>query len=205
MAQNTSHAVMAQRKEAHDSLDLFPTPPWATRALCEWIEGCYNVKELTAWEPACGLGHMSRVLKEYFKEVRSSDIHGYGHGEIINFLFVGKDETAGWIITNPPFNHAEEFIDRALPRARFGVAMLVRTSFLEGVGRFNRLFNTMAPTDILQFVERVPMHKGRLLEKGSTATSYCWIIYRKVHLKTQTRFDWLAPCRKRLERKEDYA
>ena len=28
--QNTSHAVMAQRTEAKDSLDNFPTPPWAT-------------------------------------------------------------------------------------------------------------------------------------------------------------------------------
>ena len=33
MAQNTSHAVMAQRIEPADSLDDFPTPPWATRAL----------------------------------------------------------------------------------------------------------------------------------------------------------------------------
>jgi hypothetical protein len=31
--QNTSHAVMAQRHEAADSPDDFPTPPWATRAL----------------------------------------------------------------------------------------------------------------------------------------------------------------------------
>lgn len=33
MAQNRSHAVMAQRIEAPDSRDDFPTPPWATRAL----------------------------------------------------------------------------------------------------------------------------------------------------------------------------
>lgn len=37
MSQNTSHAVMAQRAEAHDSLDDFPTPPWATRALIEHV------------------------------------------------------------------------------------------------------------------------------------------------------------------------
>lgn len=30
MSQNISHAVMAQRVEALDSLDDFPTPPWAT-------------------------------------------------------------------------------------------------------------------------------------------------------------------------------
>ena len=35
MSQNRSSAVMAQRKEPPDSLDFFPTPPWATRALCE--------------------------------------------------------------------------------------------------------------------------------------------------------------------------
>lgn len=38
MSQNTSTAVMQRRVEAHDSLDDFPTPPWATRALCEWLE-----------------------------------------------------------------------------------------------------------------------------------------------------------------------
>lgn len=40
MAQNTSYAVMQQRREAKDSLEDFPTPPWATRALCEWIAPC---------------------------------------------------------------------------------------------------------------------------------------------------------------------
>ena len=39
MAQNTSHAVMSQRSEPLGSLDFFPTPPWATRALC-WIPPC---------------------------------------------------------------------------------------------------------------------------------------------------------------------
>jgi hypothetical protein len=35
--QNTSHAVMAQRIEAADSPDDFPTPPWATRGLMEYV------------------------------------------------------------------------------------------------------------------------------------------------------------------------
>ena len=39
MEQNTSHAVMAQRHESLDSLDDFPTPPWATRALLEHVIG----------------------------------------------------------------------------------------------------------------------------------------------------------------------
>lgn len=38
MTANRSTAVMQRRVEPLDSLDDFPTPPWATRALCEWLE-----------------------------------------------------------------------------------------------------------------------------------------------------------------------
>ena len=62
--QNKSHAVMAQRHEALDSLDDFPTPPWATRALMEHIRWASRGSCL---EPACNAGHMSKVLMEYFE------------------------------------------------------------------------------------------------------------------------------------------
>ncbi len=39
MSQNRSSAVMQQRSEPPDSLDDFPTPPWATRAICEFLKG----------------------------------------------------------------------------------------------------------------------------------------------------------------------
>jgi hypothetical protein len=43
--------------------------------------------------------------------------------------------------------------------ARHGVAMLTWTVFIEGIGRYERLFK---PNLFAQFVERVPMVKGRL-------------------------------------------
>ena len=69
--QNTSSAVMAQRVEPPDSLDYFPTPPWATRALIEHVivpDLCPagDVYTASVWEPACGEGHMARPLAEYF-------------------------------------------------------------------------------------------------------------------------------------------
>ena len=61
--QNTSHAVMAQRTEAKDSLDDFPTPPWATRALIEHVVGAGGeLRQQSCLEPACGAGHMVKVL-----------------------------------------------------------------------------------------------------------------------------------------------
>ena len=57
--QNTSHAVMAQRTEGKKSLDDFPTPLWATRALIEEVIGKDRVTGQTCLEPACGRGHMA--------------------------------------------------------------------------------------------------------------------------------------------------
>ena len=74
---------MAQRSEARDSLDDFPTPPWATRALIEHVlDDKASLSELVCLEPACGAGHMANVLSEYFGEVRCADIHAYGSGEV---------------------------------------------------------------------------------------------------------------------------
>lgn len=206
MTQNTSHAVMAQRHEAHDSLDHFPTPPWATRALCNWlVSSGLRCKSLSAWEPACAEGHMARALSDYFAGVTSSDVHDYGFGRVHDFLWPDPIiKGCDWIITNPPFRLGEQFITTALSRARSGVAMLVRTAFLESADRHAKLFNVTPPTDILQFVERVPMFKGRLDQYGSTATSYCWLVWFKDSKAQVTMFHWLPPCRKRLERNGDY-
>jgi hypothetical protein len=194
---------MAQRHEAPDSLDHFPTPPWATRALCEWLGGYDQLSQLTVWEPACAEGHMSRPLAEYFGGVRSSDVHDYGFGDVADFLWPSSIG-ASYVITNPPFRLAEQFAITALARATHGVALLVRTAFLESAGRFDGLFKLQPPSDILQFVERVPMQKGRLNRVGSTATAYCWIAWRK-GAPGRTHFHWIAPCRRRLERDGDYA
>lgn len=203
--QNTSHAVMAQRAEAADSLDDFPTPPWATRALIEHVimeKGA--LKKEACLEPACGAGHMAKVLAEYFQSVTSSDIHPYGFGVVSDFLHSpAPTNSFDWIITNPPFRLAEEFALRALGLARVGVALLTRTVFIESVGRYERLFRDRPPAYFAQFVERVPMVRGRLDRKASTATGYCWLVWKHGHMP-KTQVVWIPPCRKELERSDDY-
>src|ERR671926_1773329 len=58
-----STAVMACRREPPDSLDLFCTPPWATRALVHHVLGFAGAQPETVWEPAAGYGHMVEVLR----------------------------------------------------------------------------------------------------------------------------------------------
>ena len=214
MSQNTSHAVMQQRHEAHDSLDDFPTPPWAARALCEHVIAI-DASEDSVWEPACNRGFLANPLREYFRRVYTSDIFDYdwpGQERVVDFLMpfstspVIDTQGVDWIITNPPFRLAEQFARRGLEVAGKGVALLTRTSFLEGGARHAALFKPHPPLIVAQFVERVPMVKGRCDPKASTATSYCWIVWTTDRKRGEpTQFVWIPPCRKQLERAGDYA
>lgn len=214
MVQNTSTAVMQRRVASTDNLDFYPTPPWAVRAFMEHVVvpmvGREILTGMSCWEPACGHGDMARPLAEYFNHVHATDIHDHGdprvehrqHDFLMPFLPEGISG-ADWIITNPPFALAERFIARAQEIATCGVAMIVRSAFLEGVGRFNRLYRENPPTAVAQFTERVVMHHGKLSPTGSTATAYCWVTWG-AGLPSQP-FQWIPPCRKSLERPEDYA
>lgn len=203
--QNRSHAVMAQRTESKDSRDDFPTPPWATRALLEHVLPRFGtMKTQSCLEPACGVGHMDKVLSEYFEQTSASDIFPYGYGEVADFLTAPYEiGSFDWVITNPPFNLAEEFVGRARQIVRKGVAILARTVFIESVGRYERLFSQSPPATFAQFVERVPMVKGRLDKKASTATGYAWFVWCDADVNGP-EVVWIPPCRKSLERADDY-
>jgi hypothetical protein len=81
--------------------------------------------------------------------------------------------------------------------------MLTRTVFIESVGRYDRLFSVNQPSHFAQFTERVPMVKGRLDRRASTATGYCWLVWDK-ESSGSTQLVWIPPCRKALERDDDY-
>lgn len=214
--QNVSDAVMAQRGTSTNDLDDFPTPPWATRALCEYL---LPGKLDECLEPAAGRGYMAATLEEYFTRVAAHDIEDYSyislkHRACIDFLnHPWHAGTYDWVITNPPFKLGEQFINKALPIARRGVAMLTRLMFIDTIGRHNRLWTVNPPTTVAQFAERVPMVEGRVDEKASTATAYCWLIWDKESTNPISTWDglprsdlvWIPPCRGRLEYESDYA
>ncbi|KRR26041.1 hypothetical protein CQ13_23225 [Bradyrhizobium retamae] len=201
---------MASRVEADDSLDYFPTPPWATRALIDLVlfeALSIEVKDAIAWEPACGEGHIAEVLTEYFREVVASDIHDYGYGEhVVDFLAceqLARKEDADWIVTNPPFaEKSEAFLLHALKLAQIGVAMFVRLQWLETEGRYERVFSQFPPTLIAFFAERVNLCKGRWDPDGTTATAYIWLVWVKGK-KPRAPF-WIPPgCRESFARPDD--
>ena len=223
MTQNRSSAVMQQNAEPHGSLGDFPTPPWATRALLARLFDGRGVGNMTCREPAANRGHMVRALSERFARVEASDVFDYGAGfDRADYLFGPDPDPVDWTITNPPFQLAEQFIARARVTSREGVAVLVRTAFLEGQDRYESLYSKTPPTLVLQFAERVAMHKGHLpnpniavpvknvktglvvMKKPTTATAYAWLVWLQRSNQVRSNIDWIAPCRAALERPGDY-
>lgn len=211
-----ARALMGSRHEPDDSLDYFPTPPWATRALMEHVFPQLGIAPTdlhSATDTACGEGHITGVLQEYFPAVTGSDIFDYSVDGRSPPAWAGQQDYLApdaiadedWIITNPPFDEkAELFTLRAIEQARIGVAIFARVQWLDTIGRYERIFSQCPPTLMAFFAERVPLVKGRWDPEASTATAYMWLLWVKDAPRLPPM--WIPPgCRKQLSRSDDVA
>ncbi len=182
-----AHTVNHLQRERDD---FYPTHPGATKALLavEKFQGAI-------WEPACGYGDMSRVLEAAGHQVISTDLvdRGYGIGGC-DFLMEWKPRAPN-VVTNPPFKHALEFVDRALSLADGKVAMFLRLAFLEGVERGN-WFPATPLARVWVMSRRVPMQRGRLSAKGDGhgVIAFAWFVWEIGHVGPATLgwLDWKA-------------
>ena len=155
--------------------DFYPTPAWAVMALVD------NEKfDGDIWECACGDGEMSAVLQTTGNAVYSSDLYDRGYGDS-GLDFLKSTRNADNIITNPPFNSAEDFVLQAGKLARKKYAFLLRLAFLEGRSRQNRIFNVTPPSRVWVFSERITFYPRDAEIKGSGTTAYAWFVWDKSH------------------------
>lgn len=133
-------------------------------------------------EPACGEGHISKVLKRHGYDVISSDVIDYGFGGVQNFFNISS--WGGDIITNPPYKLAKEFVQHALEIIPAGrrVAMFLKLTFLESKER-QSLFKENPPRFVYVAVKRLQCAKNGDFEKFGagvgTAICYAWFIWEK--------------------------
>lgn len=167
-----------------DGPDFYPTPAWATLALVE------NEKfDGDVWECACGDGAMSSVLERTGNPVYSSDLYDRGFGEVGVDFRASKRQSAN-IVTNPPFNSAEDFVRAGLENATKKLALLLRLAFLEGAGRQHSIFNKNPPATVWVFSERITFYPKDVAQKGSGTTAYAWFVWDKNH-NGATQLRWL--------------
>ena len=171
------HAVNQRSADAQPD-DYYATDPKAVELLLqnETFEG-------PIWEPACGEGHISKVLDAHGYELFSSDLVYRGYGTpYFDFLSPGNyAEWEGDVITNPPYKYAKDFVEKALNLVRPGakVAMFLKLTFLEGQGR-RELFRDNPPASVYVSSARLECGKNGVFT-GSSAVAYCWVVWRKGH------------------------
>ena len=180
---NTLGASNHSTKKRMDN-DFYSTPPIATLELLKREQ--FNGSIL---ECACGTGAISKVLKENIdNEVISKDLIDRNYGE------AGKDflnETTVYdnIITNPPFNLAVEFVEKALELSNNKVAFLMRIQFLEGKKR-KLLFDKNPPSRVYVFSYRLPYLRGDEEQPETSAMCLCWFVWDK-NYKGDTIIKWI--------------
>lgn len=71
----TTIGAAGHANHARQSEDYYATEPKATELLCQLEQFSHNI-----WEPACGEGHMVKVLQSKGYNVRASDLIDRGGG-----------------------------------------------------------------------------------------------------------------------------
>lgn len=167
---------MSQRNSGYERSvrDTYLTPTWVTQALVPHVRTPAQV-----WEPACGPGKIIQALSEKWPEVPivGTDLD-YGR----DFLMERElpfDVDA--IITNPPYNLAQEFVEHAvrLMEGRGGyVAMLMRTDWDHAKTRAHLFRDCPAFAKKVVLTKRVVWFEPEPGERGkSPSFNHSWWIW----------------------------
>ena len=162
--------------------DFYETPYSITRKFLSVEEFDYD---LTICEPACGAGAIVKVLKENTDNVVAYDVEK-------NFLTETKQYE--YIITNPPFSIAQEFILKAKQVAKKKFAFLLPLSYLHGKKRYDEIYSDREyPLKKVYVFTRYPMLGEALREDGKYNTGmmvYAWYVWTNGYSGLPT-VDWL--------------
>lgn len=183
----------AHQIDSHVAANFYPTPPEATRALLsvETFDG-------PIWEPACGKGHIAKVLEAQGHEVIATDLNDWGYGTPrMDFLKAhAGNANARHIVTNPPYGKglADAFVNRALAiTAKTGgkVAMLLNLASLAHEQRTAAWRKN--PPARLYAIDGVVCwpDSERTPPKHFLAHRYVWAVWEHGHSGPST-FGWLS-------------
>lgn len=176
----SSHALREREEN-----DYYATNPKAVTMLLELEQFDKNILE-----PACGEGHISKVLVENGHNVTSSDLIERNYGKVKDFFEYTHFD--GDIITNPPYKYAQKFVEHSLDIVNEGnkIAMYLKVTFLEGKAR-KKLFQENPPKYVYVSSSRLGTARSGDFEKyGETgAVAYAWYIWEKGY-KGDTILRW---------------
>lgn len=166
--------------------DFYATDPETLEIFLDVLERDGIELHECIWEPACGEGNLSEVLKKHGHIVISTDLIDRGYDcmyETKDFLQYNNDgiKLKDDILTNPPYKYAKEFVEKGLELVDDGyyVVMLLKIQFLEGKDR-RKLFDKFPPKYVYVNSARQTCYiNNDMSKKMSSASCYCWFIWEK--------------------------
>lgn len=163
--------------------DWYQEPPETVEALLE-VESFSE----PVWDPACGGGNIPIVCAKAGMDVRGTDlVDRRQQGEppfpfrTHDFLRDRLPFEVGGIISNPPYNVLEEWIDRCLNSTPGKVAILARLAFLEGQKR-QTWWERVPLARVWVSSKRISMPPGGsgIVAKGGTV-AFAWFVFDRTH------------------------
>lgn len=138
-------------------------------------------------EPCAGAGHITEAVEKYHPDMRvdSYDINPRAsYIKPLNYLDCYPDEDMyDLTLTNPPFKHAREMIDKSLEVSKKYVMMFLKIQFLEGVAR-KEWFDTVPLKYVYVYSYRAtPWRNGQSTNKDgkkwANTMAFGWFIFEK--------------------------
>lgn len=173
-------------------VDYYATDPNAVEIFLEKLKEDKIILPNEIYEPACGGGHISEVLKKHGYTVHSSDLYNHGYGKT-GIDFFKSDFLADCIFTNPPYKKALPFVRQAIKNVKNScyVIMFLRIQFLEGKERYN-FFKYNPPKYVYVNSSRQKCSRNADFENfNSSAVCFCWFIWEK-GFSGETTVRWIA-------------
>ena len=153
--------------------DFYATPPEVTIALIDFLESKKLISPpASIWEPAAGSWAMVEVMLDREYRVLASDLHPQVSG-MLPMDFLLANERCDWIITNPPFSKATEFITHALELGK-PCAFLLKSQFWHAKSRLD-LFRKHPPSYVLPLTWRPDFLYGA--KSGSPTMECLWAVW----------------------------
>ena len=168
-----------------DQQGHYPEPHWCSERLFD-VES-FGAPGALILDPACGWGRIPRAAGAAGYTPIASDIADRRGDRLCELAGVGftvcdflerSPVSRPWsIASNPPYEHVEEFCERALAIVTYKVAMLVPLRRLPAAHWLER----MPLESILLLTPRPSLPPGSWIEAGNTpgggSQDFCWLVF----------------------------
>lgn len=166
-------------------------PPWTSRRLFEVEEFFGDILD-----PACGWGTILREANTFGFGVRGLDIvdrkrHRLGE-KFVKYDFLRWHERIhGCVVTNPPFDHVQEFCEHALDLGASKVAVIMLVRRLNAA----RWLQHLPLRRIWLLTPRPSMPPGSWIAAGNKpgggTQDFCWLVFEANGCTGEPQIGWL--------------